>query len=444
MPMEMKERAEREVASAASLEDLRRFLEFLIRSGACTVADLKRVVRLRQGLDTRIGQLATLRGWMSMRDVLQILIAQVECEELFGNLCISANLLSPSQRDELLHVQSDPLAVFCECLALSGVLDEARVKELRARFSSASRPAAAPPEAEPPSEGAALAEWSPRPCRRTPAEVKGVLKKLGKLASLPEVVNRVLSMLQEPECRLENVAKVIQADQMIATSVLRLVNSSMYSMRGRISSITKALVILGVRAVRQVVLSAVVANRFDTLGRERARALWKHGIRTSRWAGALAARERYDPEEVFTAGIIHEFGLPILHQSFPEEMQEVMELVRTGVPQLEAEAEVFGMTHADVGGFLSRLWTFSPAIAQSVLYHHVPVAVLRGTRDLSPVAAWVNAGCRLADTARPGDFAWPGELDAEFLSFHRLEPDFLLDTGPRVHQEAEELGDMLF
>lgn len=412
--------------------DLRTFLDHLIRSSICTTEQLKRAVMLRRELDTRFGSLATLRGYLSAKDVLVVLARQVDRTERFGDLCVADGFFTEAQRDEIAALQKDDVGLLGECLVLAGVLTPEGVREAR---KGARAPSAPVPDVVLPLR---------KPSRRTPQEVRHALRKVGKLASLPDVVQRVLSMLDEPDCRLELVAKIIEADQMISTQMIRMVNSSMYGVRRKVASVSKALLLLGVRAVRQIVLSAVVADRFECLGGDRAQALWRHAIRTGRWARALAMKEgKLDPDEVFAAGIVHEFGIAVLHQYFPEDMLEVAVLVRRGAEELDAEREVLGLTHCEVGAFLSQLWTFSPSISQSVLHHHAPVSMLRTIRDLPPVAAWVHAGCRLAG-AETDDPAWIESLGDEFLSYHRLTPEFLARTGPRVRQESEELSELLF
>ncbi len=409
---------------------LRRFVEFLVVSRGFTMSQLKRAALVRRSLDSRFGQLALVRGELTSRDLLRVLATQAERDDRFGDLCVSMGFLTSESRDGILLAQEDEVRLLGECLVLTGAVPTEQLPGLLERFRNSNE---SPISAD---------SSSPRRAR----EVRQVLRRIGNLATLPEVVQNALTMLEDPDCRLESVAQLLESDPVMSAQLLRLVNSPFFGIRNKVSSLSKALVLLGVRSLRQVILTSVVTSRFETLGRERAQALWMHSIKTACWARCLASRGGgRDAQEYATAGIVHELGVPVLHQHFPGEMSSVMRLCAGGEEELPAEKRVLGITHCEVGAFLGQAWKFSSALCEGMQLHHESVAVLRSVRSLTEGAAIVHASCRLAEAAGdPAKRGWVDALDEDFLVFHRLTRGFLTESALRVWNEARELSERLF
>lgn len=401
-----------------------RFARYLIAQGICRAEVAAQALRLHRDLDTRMGHLAVLKRFMTPTAVLEVLSSQTQHPGRFGELAARSGLLRDEQVHALLHVQADSLGLFGDCLsavkaANSGTLDEAR----RAFERSA--------ECE-----------TVHPETRSGDRVRAVLRKVTALATFPALMHRILGMLEDPACRLDQVAKRIEADQALSAQVLRLVNSASFSLRSEIQSIPRAVLLLGIRGMQRMMLSCVALDQFRRVVEERGRPLWEHSTRTAVWARLLAMDEgKGASDEAFLAGILHDFGKAVLYQYMPDEMIEVEGRVRGGAEPLGAEREVLGLTHAEAGAFLARLWSFPASLRDGVFHHHATIPLLRNL-EVSPVARLVNAACRIARAV--GENGSGEGMEDEFLTYHGIARNRLAELWPEVRQETREVALRLF
>lgn len=223
-----------------------------------------------------------------------------------------------------------------------------------------------------------------QPAPRDPdaGRVRVDLDGIDNLPALPEVVTRILTLVDDPNISAERIAEVAGQDQSMVAGILRMVNSPFYGLARRITSIQHAVVLLGFRAVRNLALSAVLVRTFGSSSRDRRfdrTRLWRHTVACGTGA-RLLAREvgTVDPEEAFLAGLVHEIGLLVFDQFYHGGLGRVLDLVLTeGCGQREAEVEVFGHDHAEVGRALARRWNFPPGVVEAIGCHHDPTAAKR-------------------------------------------------------------------
>ena len=267
------------------------------------------------------------------------------------------------------------------------------------------------------------------------------LDRIDSVPMLPTVVGRILSMVDDPHANAYQVARVVSKDQSLVTSILRIINSAYYGFLWRIKSVNQAIVLLGLRSVRNLVLAATVmstyggssqANGFDrTLH-------WKHSIATAFATEMLAKQwDKKLAEDAFLTGLVHDIGRVIMDQHFPEEFALVYRMVTEDHVALgEAEKMVFELSHAEIGHHVARKWNFPAQIATAIGDHHGPVP----ENDWSQMAAMVHvadfivhqAGLGLLDA--PAGIA-PGALEA----LHRGEADIerALDLFTAANDESD-------
>ena len=126
-------------------------------------------------------------------------------------------------------------------------------------------------------------------------------------------------------------------------------------------------------------------------------------------------------------------GHLVLLQAFPDDCAHIDELARADASIEQAERQIFGTTHADVGFYVCRLWSLPDAFGQATLHHETPTAILRETQALLETTRVVHAACRLADLAPDG-----APLDAAFLAYHALTAEKLGELAPRVEERTAE------
>ena len=203
-----------------------------------------------------------------------------------------------------------------------------------------------------------------------------VLADIERLPVLPEVVQDLLDYLQGEKVDVGGVAARIARDPALAAKLLRVANSSFYGLQGHVATIPDALVVLGLRAVRTLVTGAAVTSHLQNLGLagNDQHDFWQHSAGTALCARALAREVDASPENAYTAGLLHDIGRLILAGRFPGEYRRV-----TGYRALhdchmiDAEQEVLGFDHAQVGAALAARWKFPAEIAKAIAGHHAPM-----------------------------------------------------------------------
>lgn len=217
-----------------------------------------------------------------------------------------------------------------------------------------------------------------------------VVARLKQLPSLPSAVTALLASFGSDDVEVTQVAGQIARDQGLTARVLRVANSSFYGLQSRVGTINEAVVVLGFRAVRSMVLAVGVGGAFRMTqcpGFD-APAYLRHGVAVALAARAMAADAGQNPELAFTAGILHDIGELLLASNFSTEYAAVLAYRKQHDCLLvEAERDVLGMDHAEVGGLLAETWRFPASLFSAVAEHHAPAAALGSSlADLVHVA----------------------------------------------------------
>lgn len=212
---------------------------------------------------------------------------------------------------------------------------------------------------------------------------EAILRRIRDIPSLPEVVNRIILLLNEPNTPASEIAKLISYDPGLSSKVLRMVNSAAYGFQRQISSIQHGIMILGFNTVRGLVLSASILKMFESQGSGPQgldhRRFWEHSLATALGARIMATSLRMpDADDAFSAGMLHDIGKVVLDVHFRRDYQQVMELARRkkisphGPAFLAIEDSVLQSDHTRVGAFLATKWKLPVTIAETIQYHHAP------------------------------------------------------------------------
>lgn len=209
-----------------------------------------------------------------------------------------------------------------------------------------------------------------------------VLKRIRDIPSLPEVVTRILAIINEPNTPASQIAQLISYDPGLSSKVLRMVNSAAYGFQRQISSIQHGIMILGFNTVRGLVLSASIFKLFE--GRAHPGGLdhkqfWEHSLGTAVAARMIAEAFRMqDVDDVFSAAMLHDIGKVVLDVYFQEEYLHVLQEARQKKMALHGprfyalESGFMGETHASIGNYLATKWRLPLTITEVIRYHHQP------------------------------------------------------------------------
>ncbi|MBD3315885.1 MAG: HDOD domain-containing protein [Chitinivibrionales bacterium] len=211
---------------------------------------------------------------------------------------------------------------------------------------------------------------------------KAMVERIDRLPSLPEIVMRLVRVVNSPDTSADDAAELIEKDPGLTSTVLRLANSAFFGIPRTISSVTSAVVVLGFNTLRSVALSATVMEMFGegggakTFRRDR---FWRHSIVTAMIARNFARRNIHalmiDPESTFCAGILHDIGKLIFEEFCRDEFAAACNESRTTKRSLFcSEGAVMGVTHARIGRVLADRWALPLDLEYSIVYHHDPEA----------------------------------------------------------------------
>lgn len=228
------------------------------------------------------------------------------------------------------------------------------------------------------------------------------------LPPLPQVTVQVMRLVDNPMASARDFERTIVQDAALAAKVLRMANSAYYGGNGRINSVGRAITMLGVNAVRTIVMSltfhAMVHARHRK-SRFNRQEYWRHSLATA-IAGRVLARLKRSKrdEEVFLAGLLHDIGRLIADQFLPEEMDVFIsrcsELTTSTMEDILAlETSTLGCTHAELGAMAAEKWKLPEAIGMAIANHHQP---LQTPEELFEVTALAHAANYLTNRAEIG------------------------------------------
>jgi HD-like signal output (HDOD) protein len=210
-----------------------------------------------------------------------------------------------------------------------------------------------------------------------PVDPAGLKAQVCELPALPQAVLELLQLLRNDRLSTEQCIRLIEADPILTTRTLRLANSAFYGMAGRVTRITDAVAMLGLRTVAGALAAAALTQAFrqeDCPGYSHADH-WQHALATALCARDLAPQAGLDEEEAFLAGLMHDFGCLVLAIHSAPGAAAAMALSREqALPLHVAESLVRGLDHAQVGALLAQHWHFPAEIVAAIEHHHrVPV-----------------------------------------------------------------------
>ncbi len=214
------------------------------------------------------------------------------------------------------------------------------------------------------------------PARDEASTIEEAFPGLGeRIPSLPAVVSRLNDIVRDPDCSAGDIANVLSTDEGMVARVLKIANSAFYALPGRIGSIPLAVTILGITTLRSLVISTALADITRAISGcpEVAERLWDHGMDVGVWSRWISRKVGgLDPEEAFTAGLLHDIGKGLALRSIPADREKVrMRLLGTG-DSSAIEKETLGFDHTELGGWAADRWRLPSALVRAVRWHHRP------------------------------------------------------------------------
>jgi putative nucleotidyltransferase with HDIG domain len=209
--------------------------------------------------------------------------------------------------------------------------------------------------------------------------LEDIVSKTTDLPTIPAAALAVIRETDSPTATARGVAMHIGQDQALAARVLRLANSAYYGLQRQIMDHHEAVVILGMRCIRNL---AMVAATYPWMTRPLKgyslgpKEMWTHSFGVAIASQMIAKRTgAVNEEAAFTAGLLHNLGKVALSIWLENKLQAMMALaVRDDLTFDEVERKILGYDHADVGAYLGEKWNLPPPLVETMRYHHNPEA----------------------------------------------------------------------
>ncbi len=275
--------------------------------------------------------------------------------------------------------------------------------------------------------------------------VDKALASIGDLATLPEVTIRIIEIVEDPKSTARDLHEVIKNDPALSVKVLKVVNSAFYGLPGQVASVDRAIILLGLSAVKNIAIAASIARLFK--GKRisehfSAADLWRHSVAVA-VAGRSLAKCSPHPvmtDEIFVAGLIHDIGSLVERQTHPDEFAEVIDRCMTSdINFLECERELIGADHQAFGAGLTVKWKFPRHLRAAVGFHHNPESLSVELQNMATIIQVADIMCCQEQigfplTARDGEIT-PAMLDTLGISQEQL--DEIREALPEQVEDAE-------
>ena len=213
-------------------------------------------------------------------------------------------------------------------------------------------------------------------------KIETALRNVGQLPTLPIVYSRLQKVLADPRVSANEVGRVIEQDQSLASKMLKIVNSAYYSFPRRIATVSQAVVILGFNEVKNLALSISIMNQFGPMENKEIfnhLEFWRHCIAVAICSGILVKKSGNSQcgshEEAFVAGLLHDIGKIVEDQFMHEQFTATYNFgKKNNMLLFKAEKEISGYTHEEVGEYLTEMWKLPAPLVCAVAFHHSPLA----------------------------------------------------------------------
>ncbi len=270
-----------------------------------------------------------------------------------------------------------------------------------------------------------------------------LVKDIGGLITLPDVYLRISRLLDNPNSGGADIAKAVSQDPSFTLRLLKVANSALYRFPSAVTTVGKAVSVIGTAQIRNLSLSMSVAKSFaglpnDLVSMEN---FWKHSLYCALIARHLAKlARRCEPDALFTAGLLHDIGELVIFNRRPAEAQAALQTVLDSddeTPVFEAEQQALGFDHSDVGGELARQWNLPPLLEECIAHHHDIAGARQHPREVALVhIANILATLAEVDSLDPDDTETIDPLAWELTG---LTPECIEPAVREAQAEIEEV-----
>jgi HD-like signal output (HDOD) protein len=195
---------------------------------------------------------------------------------------------------------------------------------------------------------------------------------VGDLPPMPHVASRAISMVEDPDATANKLSDLLSSDTALAARVLKIANSAMFSRQREISTLNQAIMLIGFKSLKGIVVAAALRQINRSFG-ELEKLVWEHSMCTALCSTLICKTlKKSYVEEIFLLGLLHSLGQIVLmsNKETSPAYQEVIDLIsEKKISFTEAEQEVYGFSHPLIGALVAKKWNFSSETCQIILHY---------------------------------------------------------------------------
>lgn len=202
------------------------------------------------------------------------------------------------------------------------------------------------------------------------------LQNVTNLPAIPKVLQEITQLFNSPDLSARKVENMIEKDPSLTVKVLSVANSPLYGLRRKVNSVGSAVLILGMQEIKSIVTSIKMASTVKMKSDKyfKPEVFLNHstvvGMLTQRMSKDLGFNFQGDG---FIAGMLHDMGILVLHEFLTKEfMETVFFSIQNKTPFLESEYKVMGLSHQEIGEFLTEKWALPSVFSDALQFHHQP------------------------------------------------------------------------
>ena len=277
--------------------------------------------------------------------------------------------------------------------------------------------------------------------------VQRAIAEISHIATLPEVTLKIIKLVEDPDSTAQDLNTIISNDPALGARILKVVNSAFYGLPGQIASINRAIVLLGLNAVKNIAIAASLAKLFrggQICPGFNAKDLWGHSIATASATKQLSQKVKLGlPDEAFLAGLIHDLGIMVEVQARRAKFVEAVTALDED-PDLtlrESESRILGATHEEFGSALCKLWKFPSSLVYVTGFHHRPTDLAREHRMLPSLVhvADIIAARAQAGFSRTVDSLEPSADLLKEMGLSMADVESIVEALPETMKQADHV-----
>lgn len=222
--------------------------------------------------------------------------------------------------------------------------------------------------------------------------LKALVAQIRALPPVPQTYSNLCQALKSPECAIADAGRIIETDPAMTAKILQVTNSAFFGLRRQVTTASQAASLLGLNTIKALVLITGIFTPIEGSKLPRGFSidlLWRHSMIVGAYAQAICQTENISKEitgDAYTAGLLHDTGHLVFAAACPEDYTHVCDFAEiNAIPLSDAEKEVLGCTHGEVGAYLLGIWGLPNPIVECVAYHHRPGDSVGG--EFSPLTA---------------------------------------------------------